>query len=77
MTDIVERSCVYPDCPWKHSEQYPPSLIEMQATEDAIKIHLDDAHAGWTIEEVRKHAGELQRKAVQKAFGLGPMEMFK
>lgn len=64
--------CVYVGCPWEHSAPYPPSLDTLKATEQTIKAHLDDAHVGWTIEEVTRLS---QLRRVPEVFGVGAKEM--
>lgn len=67
------RTCVYPGCTWEHVEPWPPTLQDAGNTEITIQAHLNEMHAGWTIDEVRGHV-EAQR--VRDVLSVGPNEMY-
>jgi hypothetical protein len=76
MSQTIRYDCPYPGCRWNQTYLWPnptPNKTELD-----LRVHLDEGHPGWTMEEVTAHADRIKRQAeIKRVFGAGPNDMFK
>lgn len=55
-------SCPWPKCDWWHDE--PPGH-DPEALERVLARHLDEAHPGWTLDDLRRHSDAYKLRGIE------------